>query len=260
MTDAPVNIERRGDVAVLTIDHPPVNLWDDELASALSDALSNIEDETPRALLIRAEGRVVSGGVDVSQFKRAAQEGSAADLFDHLLTFTERLEALQCPTVFAAHALTLTWAFELALACDMIVAADDCSFGLVEARIGLTPTMGGTQRLAARAGDGRAREMVMLAELIPATVMHSWGVVNRLVEASEVAEAALDLATRLAEGPTRAHMATRAIVREQRDRGVGAADAVTVGIASDLFETEDLNSGVESFLTDGPGNATFEGR
>ena len=100
----------------------------------------------------------------------------------------------------------------------------------------------------------------MLAELIPATVMHSWGVVNRLVEASEVAEAALDLATRLAEGPTRAHMATRAIVREQRDRGVGAADAVTVGIASDLFETEDLNSGVESFLTDGPGNATFEGR
>lgn len=260
MIEAPVTIDNRGDVAVLTIDHPPVNLWDDELADALSQALSSVEENPPRALLIRAEGRVVSGGVDVAQFKRAGEAGNAADLFDYLFTFTERIEALQCPTVFAAHALTLTWAFELALACDLIVAADDCSFGLVEARIGLTPTMGGTQRLAARAGDGRAREMVMLAELIPAAQMHSWGVVNRLVEASEVADAALDLATRLAEGPTRAHLATRAIVREQRDRGVGAADAATIGIASDLFDTEDLHAGVESFLTDGPGNATFEGR
>lgn len=260
MSEAAVTVERRGAVAVLTIDHPPVNLWDDELASALSQALASIEDDIPRAVLIRAEGRVVSGGVDVSQFKRAAQDGNAADLFDFLFTFTERIEALRCPTVFAAHALTLTWAFELALACDLIVAADDCSFGLVEARIGLTPTMGGTQRLAARAGDGRAREMVMLAELIPATVMHSWGVVNRLVEVSEVADVALELATRLAEGPTVAHLATRAIVREQRDRGVAAADAATVGIAADLFETEDLHAGVESFLTDGPGNATFEGR
>ena len=259
MTDSPVEIERRGDVAVLTIDNPPVNLWDDELAGALGAALEELEESTPRALLIRFEGRVVSGGVDVSQFRRAGSTDAAAELFDFLLTFTERLEALRCPTVFAAHALTLTWAFELALACDLIVAADDCSFGLVEARIGLTPTMGGTQRLAARAGDGRARELVMLAELVPAGQLHSWGVINRLAEASEVADVALEIAVRLAEGPTAAHMATRAIVRATRDHGVAAADAITVGIASDLFETDDLHSGVESFLTDGPGHATFEG-
>lgn len=257
---AAVRLERDGAVAVLTFDHPPVNLWDDALASGFADALDLIEQDPPRALLVRAEGRVVSGGVDVAMFKRAAESGTHVDLLAGLLDYTNRIEAFEFPVVFAAHALTLTWALEVALACDLIVAADDCSFGLVEARIGLTPAMGGTQRLAARAGDGRAREFVMTGEPFPAKVMHEWGVVNRLVPAGEVDPVSRELVAGLAAGPTRAHAATKRILRETRDRGVEAADAITAEVAGALFETEDLRGGVESFLEEGFGKATFNGR
>lgn len=259
MSGVPVSVTRDGAVALITIDHPPVNLWDDTLAKALDGALSEVEADPPRAVVIQALGRVVSGGVDVAQFKRAGSVEAAVELFEALFDYTRRIEALECPTVFAAHALTLTWAFELALACDLIVAAQECSFGLVEARIGLTPTMGGTQRLAARAGDGRAREMVMLAELVPAPTLSDWGVVNRVVPASAVHATALGLATELASGPTRAHLATRSIVLATRDQGVAGADAITIPVAADLFGTEDLQAGVESFLDEGPGKATFKG-
>jgi len=85
-------------------------------------------------------------------------------VFEDLVALARRVEALPCPTLFAAHGLCLTWAFELALACDLIIAAESASFGLVERVIGLTPAMGGTQRLAERAGSGRARELVMKAK------------------------------------------------------------------------------------------------
>jgi len=255
-----VKLEREGGLAVLTFDHPPVNLWDDALASGFADALDRIEGDPPRALLIRAEGRVVSGGVDVAMFKRAAEEGRHVELLAGLLSYTERIEAFGFPVVFAAHALTLTWAMEVALACDLIVAADDCSFGLVEARIGLTPAMGGTQRLAARAGDGRAREFVMTGEPFPASVLHEWGVINRLFPADQVDAEARRLADRLAAGPTIAHAATKRILRETRDSGVEAADSITADVAGALFETEDLQGGVRSFLEEGFGKATFNGR
>ena len=76
----------------------------------------------------------------------------------------DQLEALPAPIVFAAHALTLTAAFEIALACDLIVASPKAKFGLVEKVVGLTPSMGGTQRFAERAGSGRARQFVMAGE------------------------------------------------------------------------------------------------
>ena len=79
---------------------------------------------------------------------------------------------------YAAHGLTLTAAFEISLACDIILAAPKAKFGLVETVVGLTPSMGGPQRLAERAGSGRARELVMTGDLYDAATLHSWGVVN----------------------------------------------------------------------------------
>ena len=256
----PVRVERDGPLAIMTFDHPPVNLWDKALDAGFRDALTDIESNPPRALLIRAEGRVFTGGVDVSVFDEAAESNTYIELLEGLLEFPTRIEAFEFPVVFSAHALTLTWALEVALACDIILAADDCSFGLVEARIGLTPAMGGTQRFAARAGDGRAREFVMTGEPFPATSLHEWGVVNRLYPADQVDAEAHKLAMRLANGPTRAHYATKQILREARDAGVAAADAITPRVSGELFETEDLLGGVKSFLTEGFGKAKFNGR
>ena len=164
------------------------------------------------------------------------------------------------PTVFAAHALCLTAAFEVALACDILLAARSARFGLVETVVGLTPSMGGPQRLASRAGPARARELIMTGELFGADTLERWNVVNRVYDDESFADESLAFATKLAAGPTKAHGATKAIIAAQVQGGVAAADEATPAISAALFETADLKNAVRSFIEDGPGKATFEGR
>ena len=256
---APVRLEPHGALMVLTLDAPPLNLFDEAMMDGVRAAIATVAREQPRGLLIRAEGRVVSGGVDVHLFDGlSAAQGS--QLWRELLDLIHVVEELPLPTVFAAHALCLTAAFELSLACDLLLAAESARFGLVETVVGLTPAMGGTQRIAERAGPARARELVMTGELFDAATLERWGVVNRVLPDAGFDDAARSFALRLAEGPTRAHAATKAIVRAQKEGGARAADAIVPQVAGDLFATEDLRNAVRSFLADGPGNATYAGR
>jgi enoyl-CoA hydratase/carnithine racemase len=259
-TERPVAVDRDGGLAVVTFDSPPLNLFDRPLEQGLVAALDELESSSPRAVLFRAEGRAVSAGVDVSLF--AALEGpeQAAQTFEELVTLARRVDRLPCPTVFAAHALCLTWAFELALACDLIVAAESASFGLVERVIGLTPAMGGTQRLAERAGSGRAKEFVMAGRPFPAVDLERWNVVNRVLPDEGFDAATRELAQQLAAGPTLAHAATKQVVRDYLEGGVELANDRVAKVAGDLFASEDLQGAVRSFLDDGPGKAKFEGR
>lgn len=254
-----LRLTREGPLAIITIDSPPLNLFEARLIDELKQAIAEIQADPPRALLIRAEGRVVSGGVNVQEFEGLTPaQGSA--LWADLLGLVDRIEALPLPVVFAAHGLTLTAAFELSLACDIIVAAESAKFGLVEIVVGLTPSMGGPQRLAERAGSGRARQLVMTGDLFDASTLERWNVVNEVVADDRLEGRAAELATRLANGPTRAHAMTKRILRGYVEGGVPAADRVTRREAADLFGTEDLKGAVRTFLEEGPGNATFEGR
>jgi enoyl-CoA hydratase/carnithine racemase len=258
-SDPPVRLDRDGPLAVVTIDRPPLNLFDMDMVSALHDAIVEVGGSDARGLLIRADGRVVSAGVDVHTFAPLTQE-SATQLWRDWFEMIHAIEALRMPTVFAAHGLCLTAAFEVALACDLLLAAESARFGLVEIVVGLTPSMGGPQRLSERAGPARARELIYTGEQYPAATLERWNVVNRVLPDEGFAQAAAQFALRLANGPTRAHAATKAIVREQLDVGVSGADEVTPAISGALFETEDLRAAVASFLREGPGKATFSGR
>ena len=255
----PVSLQRDGALAVLTLDRPPLNLFDRAMLDALRAAVDEVVADPPRGLLVRAEGRVVSGGVDVHLFDGLSVADAAA-LWRELLALVHTVEELPLPTVFAAHDLCLTAAFELSLACDLLLAAESARFGLVEAVVGLTPAMGGTQRLAERAGPARARELVMTGELYDAATLERWNVVNRVLPDEGFAGAALAFARQLAEGPTRAHAATKAIVRAQVQGGARAADERVPELAGDLFATEDLRGAVRSFLDHGPGHVTYRGR
>jgi enoyl-CoA hydratase/carnithine racemase len=254
-----VRLERDAALAVLTFDAPPLNLFDAAMIAALQAAVAEVAADPPRGLLVRAEGRVVSGGVDVHLFDGLSPQ-AAAELWTELLQMIHTVEELALPTVFAAHALCLTAAFELSLACDLLLAAESARFGLVETVVGLTPAMGGTQRLAERAGPARARELVMTGALYDAATLERWNVVNRVLPDDGFDEAARAFARQLAQGPTRAHAATKAIVRAQLEGGVRAADRRVPELAGDLFATEDLKGAVRSFLERGPGHATYEGR
>ncbi len=256
----PVGLEREDGLAIVTFDSPPLNLFDRAMEAGLVSTLAELEADQPRAVLFRAVGRVVSGGVDVSLFAALSGPDEATRTFEQLVALARRVQSLPCPTVFAAHALCLTWAFELALACDLIVAAESASFGLVEKVIGLTPAMGGTQRLAERAGSGRAREFVMTGGRYGAAELERWNVVNRVAPDEGFDAAAHELARELAAGPTMAHAATKQVIRDFGEGGVELANDRVAAVAGDLFATEDLQNAVRSFLEHGPGHATFEGR
>ena len=256
----PVHLERDDGLAVLELDNPPLNLFDAEMIAAVEQAIGDLAAEPPRAVLIRARGDVVSGGVNVSEFKGLSAEGGR-ELWTRLMdNIIDPVEALPCPVVFSSHGLTLTAAFELALGCDLILASESARFGLVEIVVGLTPSMGGPQRLAERAGSGRARQLVMTGDLFDAATLERWNVVNAVYRDGDLEERSLELARRLAVGPTRAHAMTKRIIRAWADEGMEAADRITREEAGDLFETEDLQRAVETFLEEGPGRATFEGR
>jgi enoyl-CoA hydratase/carnithine racemase len=259
VNSGPVRLEREPALAVLTLAAPPLNLFDDAMIAGVRDAIDALAADHPRGLLIRAEGRVVSGGVNVNLFDGLTPP-DAGRLWTELLAMIHTVEELPFPTVFAAHGLCLTAAFELSLACDLLVAAESAKFGLVETVVGLTPAMGGTQRLAERAGPARARELVMTGELYAAATLERWNVVNRVLPDAGFDEAARAFARRLAEGPTLAHAATKALVRAQVEGGARAADARVPEVAGGLFATEDLKGAVRSFLEHGPGKATYEGR
>jgi enoyl-CoA hydratase/carnithine racemase len=246
-------------MAVITLDSPPLNLFDRAMTTELIAAIDAVHDDPPRGLLIRAEGKVVSGGVNVQEFK-GLSEVEGIRLWEQLMGLIDRVEGLPFPVVFAAHGLTLTAAFELSLACDLIIASESAQFGLVEIVVGLTPSMGGPQRLAERAGSGRARQLVMTGGLFDAATLERWNVVNEVKPDEELDQYARKLTNRLANGPTLAHAMTKRILRGWRDDGMAGADRVTRRDAAALFETEDLKNAVDSFLENGPGKATYEGR
>ena len=264
MTDSekpPIRLERDGDVAVIVLDDPPLNLFTEETFTAMRAARDEVADSDARAMVFRAEGDLFTGGVDVGRvFKDVSggAEGSrlAADGIRELQAF----ESLEVPTLALVHGLCLTAGLEASLGCDMIWAADDARFGLVERVVGLTPFGGGVQRMAERAGPARAREFVMTGGLYGAEKMLEWGVVNRVLTAADLVEKGMKFARELAAGPTLAHGATKRLVRAYLDGGVAAADATVPEIAGPLFDSADLKNAVESFLADGPGKATFEGR
>ncbi len=259
MTDV-VRLHQDGPLAVLTFDSPPLNLFDEAVFEGVRRAIDAVAADPPRGLLIRAEGKVVSGGVDVGKVfdGMSAQRGGA--LWDELLEVIHKIEELPLPTVFAAHGLCLTAAFEIALACDILLASERAKFGLVEIVVGLTPSMGGPQRLAERAGPARAKELIYTGELFDAATLERWNVVNRVYANDVFEDEARAFATKIANGPTRAHAATKAIVAAQKEGGARAADAIVGEVSGALFDTEDLKNAVRSFLTDGPGQATYEGR
>jgi enoyl-CoA hydratase/carnithine racemase len=254
-----VRYDRDGDVGVITLSDPPLNLFGYELTNELIAELEEAEGDMARALVIRADGNVFTGGVDVHVFADKTPE-QAQMFFEDLLKITHKIEELELPVIACVQGLCLTAGFEMALACDLIWAGEAARFGLVEIVVGLTPAMGGTQRIAERAGSARARELVMSGELFDAATLERWNVVNRVLPDEDLQEQTLQFAHRLAAGPTRANAATKKMVRAYLEDGVRGADKRVGEIAAPLFATEDLQNAVRTFLEQGPGKATFKGR
>ena len=151
MADEPTSLVRYStdagaEVAVLNFHHGPLNLFDQAMFDAVAANVADLTANPPRAVLLRADGKVNSAGVDVHVFDGlSAQQG--ADMWRQLFAdIAHPLEALPCPVVYAAHGLTLTAAFEISLACDFRIVSETCRYALPEQKLGQIPGSGGSAR------------------------------------------------------------------------------------------------------------------
>src|SRR6202158_1363710 len=229
-----VRFETSGSIGILTLANPPLNLFNEELVEDLRTAVNQAKQLPLRALLVRADGKVFSGGADVSIFKGRTAEEARERFTSHLRTIAD-LEELPFPTIAAVQGACMAAGLELALACDLIWAASSARFGQVEASIGTTTLLGGVQRLAERAGPSRAREIIYTADQYDAATFERWNIVNKVVPDENLEGEARAFAARLAKGPTLAYAAGKRIVRAYLDGGTRAAERGVAASGPPLF-------------------------
>jgi enoyl-CoA hydratase/carnithine racemase len=159
--------------------------------------------------------------------------------------------------------MCLAAALELALRCDVIIAADTAQFAQVEQHIGATTYLGGAYLLAERCGPARAREICFTGDMYDAASFERWNIVNKVVPRASLHDEAMAWATRFANGPTLAHGATKRMIRAFLDHGVRAADAMLLDLGPPLFDSRDFQAGVQSVVEHGSknfrGKVTFNG-
>ncbi len=255
-----VTFEQDGDVGIITLADPPLNLFSLQLIDELGTATAHAQESSIRALILRAEGEHFTAGAQVDDVFQGLTPAHAEERLEGFRQMIARTERLPFPTLAVVRGLCLAAGLETILTVDLIWASETAQFAFAEPVIGLTPVAGGVYRLASRAGMGRAIETVLTARPYDAATMERWGVVNRVLPDAELDEKALAFARRLAAGPTQAYAVTKELMRTYSEQGMAAADALTPKACARLFETEDLAHGIESLLTKGPGHAEFHGR
>jgi enoyl-CoA hydratase/carnithine racemase len=258
-TEPKARFERDGALGIVTLDSPPLHLIGRELIDDLLAVVGEVEAaEGVRALIVHGEGKVFSAGADVALFA-----GTDADemrpLIASFLDLGARIEQLPYPTIAAAHGTCMAGGFELALFCDLIWAAEGTMLGLPETRLGIVPLAGGIERVAARAGLGRARTIAIGGDLHHADELAAWGVIDRVLPADDLRAQTEAFARRLAVGPTRAFRVVKDLARAYTTDGIAGADRLLLDAAVGLFDTDDARGGIKTFLESGPGHATFAG-
>ncbi|GAP36727.1 enoyl-CoA hydratase/isomerase family protein [Piscinibacter sakaiensis] len=255
MTAPLVQFAQDGAVGVVTLAKPPHNLIDDALTGGIAEAYRRAEAEGCRAILLKSAMRHFCAGADVNAFVGGRRRDQQS--FEAIL---DALENTPLPTVAAVHGAALGGGVELALTCDVIVAADTATFGMVEASLGLLPLLGGVQRMVQRVGVARAKELALFARRHTAATLERWGAVNLVVPEDELPAAALSWARQLAAGPTVALGGIKRLAGLAARHGIAAADAEQTAVNEAMWATQDQKRGLAAFQATGPGTAVFEGR
>jgi enoyl-CoA hydratase/carnithine racemase len=207
-----VDVRRDGRVAVLTLNRPDkLNALSTDVERDLDAALTTEAVATAGAVLIHGAGRAFSAGADVNEMRGQTPAG-ILEYYRRTGEVYEHVAALARPTVAAIHGYCLGGGLELALACDVRVAADDATFGLPEVAIGIVPSSGGTLRLVRAVGAARAKELMLWRQRFSAADALRFGVVAEVAPADELLVRASAVAAELAElPPLAAEIAKRAV-------------------------------------------------
>ena len=252
MTEHAVSVEVAERVARITLNRPDsLNAWNEELGRDLVAALDRAREDDVRAVLITGAGRAFSSGADLGE-QRAGTEGPAVpdlsarlrELYNPIIL---AIRELPKPVVAAVNGPAAGIGCALALACDLIVAAESSFFLLAFVNIGLVPDGGATATVPARIGAARAAEMGMLGERIPAPTALEWGLINRIVPGDDLGAAADTLAAPLAGGPKIAYGRIKELLNRSLYPGLPGQLDAEAAAQSEQGRTADFIEGVLAF-------------
>jgi len=250
--DETILVERRQGYRMVTLNRPArLNSFNEDMHLALRAALAEIEaDKACRALLLTGAGRGFCAGQDLSD--RVMGEGAEPpDLGWTIETYysplVRQLRTLPLPVVCAVNGVAAGAGANLALACDIVLAARSASFLEAFARIGLVPDAGGTYFLPRLVGEARARAMAMLAEPVPAATAESWGLIWKCVDDDELMGEAHALCARFAEAPTQGLALTKRALDASSTHGLDEQLDLERDLQREAGRTPDYAEGVRAF-------------
>jgi len=238
-----------GGVALVTVNRPDkMNALNGEVRCAVFEALDQLEgDDEVRAVVITGAGdRAFIAGADISEFKdarpveqyRSMQDG---DIYDALEDFRK-------PVIAMINGYCLGGGCELAMACDIRIAAEEAKLGQPEINLGLIPGGGGTQRLPRLVGEGRAMKMIMTGEQVSGAEAERIGLVDGVLSRDELEEHTLEMAREIASKSPLALQAAKESILEARRTSLPEGRKFERGWFSLLFSTDDMDEGVTAFL------------
>ncbi len=242
-----------GTVAELTLDNPPLNLVSAELTEQLRAALTDVGgDSRIRVLLLTGAGeRAFCAGSDIGEFADLKGRVAEGKLLLEKLVYRQ-LANLPMPTIAAIGANALGGGLELALCCDLRIAAASARLGLPEVRLAVMPGSGGTQRITRIVGPARAKELILTGRLLDAQRAAEIGLVNAVVPGGQALTVAREWAAEIAErGPLAVREAKRAIdIAFDRDLDAGLAEELDA--SERLFSSRDMEEGAAAFFEKRP--------
>lgn len=242
-----VLIEKRGAVALLRLNRPDkLNALSPQMLAAIADALeAQATDESICVAVLLGVGRAFAAGADIQAMAPMGPvdvvEGGTRD-------YWLRIWSVDIPVIAAVHGFAFGGGCELAMGCDLIVAAESARFAQPEIKLGIMPGAGGTQRLARAIGPYRAMEMVLTGEAITARQAYEAGLVNRLVPDGRLLDEAIELAETIAARPPVAVRLARAAVRYGFERTLLEGLEMERRNYTMLYDTEDQEEGMSAFL------------
>jgi 2-(1,2-epoxy-1,2-dihydrophenyl)acetyl-CoA isomerase len=242
-------------VAHVTLNRPErLNAWNEKLGDELRDViLKDAADPSVRAVLITGAGRGFSSGADLKDMLERAASGQPVTDVGELLRkryhpIITGIRELPKPVVAAVNGPAVGIGCSLALACDLIWAAESAVFGLAFVNIGLVPDGGSTFLVPAAVGKARAIEMALLGEPVTAAQALEWGLINRVVPDRKLMEDARALASRLATGPTRSYANSKRALNNSVLKIMAEQLDLEAEIQSEMAQSSDFAEGVRAFV------------
>jgi 2-(1,2-epoxy-1,2-dihydrophenyl)acetyl-CoA isomerase len=250
-----VDLKIENGVAEITLNRPErLNAWTAQFGDELREAiLTDAAAPEVRAVLITGAGRGFSSGADLKEMlEQRAEGGEVPDVGEMLRTryhpISKGIRELPKPVVAAVNGPAVGIGCSLALAADLIWAAESAVFGLAFVNIGLVPDGGSTFLVPIAAGKARALEMALLGDPIPAQTALDWGLINRVVPDGDLMSEARDLATRLAKGPTRSYAQSKRALNNSLLKIMDEQLDLEADIQGEMVTSADFIEGVTAFV------------